>query len=341
MLVQTRKSRYRNKELTFRPPTMDDVTAIVDLLNTCAIDQTGLPDTNRNQILSDWTAPAFDLTSSVRIVETVDAQIVGYIAVWDNEPIPVSNWVWARVHPNFEGLGIGTELMTWAEERLQQTLARVPKDLRVVYHAGGQKTHAPTRKLLEDLGMELNRYFWRMVIDLKEEPPEPVWPSGIRMKSFVEVNDLRTVYRAFDDAFQDHWGYVEQPEEEMLAEWKHWIASDEEFVPSLWFLAMDGEEIAGLCLCRRRDWEDPDMGWVTVLGVPRRWRRQGLALAMLHYAFDKFRRMGKLRAGLGVDAGSLTGATRLYEKAGMHVAREIYSYEKELRAGRDISKQSL
>jgi ribosomal protein S18 acetylase RimI-like enzyme len=104
---------------------------------------------------------------------------------------------------------------------------------------------------------------------------------------------------------------------------------------------MDGEEITGLCLCRRRDWEDSDMGWVDVLGVRRRWRRQGLALAMLHFAFDKFRRMGKLRAGLGVDANSLTGATRLYEKAGMHVAREFYTYEKELRPGRDISKQSL
>jgi mycothiol synthase len=341
MLVQTREFRDRNKELTFRPPTMDDLAAIVDLLNTCAIDQTGLPDTTRNLILSDWTGPAFDPSASVRIVETTDGQVVGYIAVWDNDPIPVSNWVWARVHPDFEGLGIGTELMMWAEERLQQTLARVPKDLRIVYHSGSLKTHTPTRKLLEDLGMELNRYFWRMVIDLKEKPPEPVWSNGIRMKSLVEVNDLRTVYRAFNDAFQDHWGHVEQPEEERLAEWKHWISSDEEFNPSLWLLAMDGEEIAGLCLCRRRDYEDPDMGWVSVLGVRRRWRRQGVGLAMLHFAFDKFRRMGKLRAGLGVDANSLTGATRLYEKAGMHVAREIYSYEKELRPGRDISKQSL
>jgi hypothetical protein len=51
--------------------------------------------------------------------------------------------------------------------------------------------------------------------------------------------------------------------------------------------------------------------------------------------------MGKARAGLGVDAQSLTGATRLYEKAGMHVAREFLAYEKELRPGRDISKKSL
>jgi hypothetical protein len=34
--------------------------------------------------------------------------------------------------------------------------------------------------------------------------------------------------------------------------------------------------------------------------------------------------------GLGVDAASLTGATRLYEKAGMHVTRRYDTYEKVL-----------
>jgi len=47
--------------------------------------------------------------------------------------------------------------------------------------------------------------------------------------------------------------------------------------------------------------------------------------------------------GLGVDAQSLTGATRLYEKAGMHSdpARQLVLYEKELRPGIEIRTQSL
>ena len=45
--------------------------------------------------------------------------------------------------------------------------------------------------------------------------------------------------------------------------------------------------------------------------------------------------------GLGVDAQSLTGATRLYEKAGMHVDRQYANYEKELRPGEDLGTQSL
>jgi ribosomal protein S18 acetylase RimI-like enzyme len=245
------------------------------------------------------------------------------------------------VHPDFEGRGIGTALMSWAEKRLQETLARVPKDLQVAFRSGNLSTHRPTIELLENLGMSLTRRFWRMIIDLDDPVPAPLFPDGLEIKSFVDVNDLRAVNRAFNDAFRDHWGFVEQPVEESLAKWEHWVATDDEFKPSLWFIALDGEEIAGICLCRQREYGDPDMGWVNILGVRRPWRKQGLALAMLHHAFNVFRDMGKLRAGLGVDANSLTGATRLYEKAGMHVAREFHTYEKVLRPGRDISTQTV
>ena len=62
---------------------------------------------------------------------------------------------------------------------------------------------------------------------------------------------------------------------------------------------------------------------------------------MLHHTFGEFYRRGKERCALGVDATSLTGATRLYEKAGMHVQRKSVSYAKVLRAGKDLSTQEL
>jgi mycothiol synthase len=341
MILQTKEVAPMTEAFAYRAPTMDDVPAIVDLLNFCAIDQIGRPDINRSELLAEWNAPGFDRSKSIRIAETGDGVIIGYIEVWDTDPLPVKNWVWGRVHPAFEGLGIGTDLMFWAEDRLQETLYRVPDDLRVTFRAGSLSTHVPTKNLMEKLGMTLSRYFWRMMIDLQNQTPLPVWPKGISLETFGEVNDIRTVYLAFDDAFRDHWGYVQQPEAAGVAKWEHWISSDEAFEPSLWFMAMDGDEIAGICLCRKKEYEDPDMGWVSILGVRRPWRKQGLGLALLHHAFRRFRQLGKLRAGLGVDAHSLTGAPRLYEKAGMHVMREIHTYEKELRSGREISKQEL
>jgi mycothiol synthase len=63
-------------------------------------------------------------------------------------------------------------------------------------------------------------------------------------------------------------------------------------------------------------------------------------VALLQHSFRELYARGQKKVGLGVDAASLTGATRLYERAGMHVARQYDTYEKELRPGRDLSTQT-
>ena len=72
------------------------------------------------------------------------------------------------------------------------------------------------------------------------------------------------------------------------------------------------------------------MGWIASVGVRQPWRRQGLGLALIHHAFGEFWRRGERKVGLGVDAENPTGATRLYERAGMHVAFDAVVYEKRL-----------
>jgi mycothiol synthase len=41
-----------------------------------------------------------------------------------------------------------------------------------------------------------------------------------------------------------------------------------------------------------------------------------------------------------VDASSLTNATRLYERAGMHITQQYDTYELEIRSGKDLAKRS-
>jgi mycothiol synthase len=189
--------------------------------------------------------------------------------------------------------------------------------------------------------MALVRHSWMMVIDLEQEPPPPHWPQNIVVRTFQDSPDVRAVYRAVHDAFQDHWGYVDRPEEEGVQRLEHTIAHDKTFDPALWYLAMDGEEIAGMALCRAQTGEDPSMAWVETLGVRRPWRCQGLGLSLLHHVFGEFYRRGRQHVGLGVDAGSLTGATRLYLKAGMHAVTQASNYEIELRPGKELARQSL
>jgi GNAT superfamily N-acetyltransferase len=151
------------------------------------------------------------------------------------------------------------------------------------------------------------------------------------------------VVRAIQESFQDHFGYVVRPFDEELELLRHEINDLPNFDQRLWFLAIDGEEIAGIALCFPCAWDDPDVGWVGTLGVRRPWRRRGLGEALLRHAFLEFRKLGKRRAGLAVDSQNLTGATRLYEKVGLRSvpSRQYDLYEKELRTGKELSVISL
>ena len=63
----------------------------------------------------------------------------------------------------------------------------------------------------------------------------------------------------------------------------------------------------------------------------RAWRKQGLGEALLLHSFATFRKRGYTRATLGVDASSPTGATRLYERAGMRVYRDTVMLDRPVR----------
>jgi ribosomal protein S18 acetylase RimI-like enzyme len=135
------------------------------------------------------------------------------------------------------------------------------------------------------------------------------------------------VHEADEEAFEDHWGSVHTS----LEEWRHFMTAAH-YDPALWFVVWDGDEIAGISLCNAGWTGDPGLGWVNVLGVRRPWRRRGLALALLLHSFHELEARGMDRVALGVDAESLTGAVRLYEKAGMRVVRQSDTWEKPLSA---------
>jgi len=89
-------------------------------------------------------------------------------------------------------------------------------------------------------------------------------------------------------------------------------------------------EWPSVCLAFPERVGDPALGWISILGVRRRWRRRGLGEALLRHAIRTLHARGLRRAGLGVDAESPTGATRLYERVGMRVAVRSDSWDKQL-----------
>jgi GNAT superfamily N-acetyltransferase len=315
-----------------RAANSSDLGAVFALTTACDVQMLGEPDYDLGELRDDWRD--MDLGDSTRVVEDAAGTIVGYAAGFERTPVRLSGSVY--VHPRAEGLGIGTWLTRWVEGRARTKLHLAPEGARVVLECGTSADYALANALLSHEGFAPARYFLRMVIDLKHNSFEaPAWPDGIAVRTLAPGVDDVAVYEAVQESFADHWGHTREPYEE----WRKHAFDRESFDPSLKFLATAGNEIAGVALCR--DFPSMDQGWIDTVGVRRPWRRKGVALALLQHAFAAFDRRGRGVVGLGVDAQSLTGATRVYEKAGMRMRHRFALYAKELRPGVETTTQEL
>ena len=343
--VKTRFQDHTRLELpagfTARGATLQDVEPAMALFNRWSRAVIGRDEfSSAEPIREEWQAPGVNLADDTRHIFAPSGELIGHVEVWTNSNPLVHPELWARLDPAYEDLGIGTWMMHWAEQRALRALPQVPAGLRFAPRVGCYRQATKARQLFEDMGYRHIRSLYHMLIEMDAPVPEPALPKGITLRTYDPGSDAQAVYMAENEAFRDHFGHVERPFEEGFERWKR-DREHEGYDPTLYFLAMDGDEIAGVNLCRPHSIYETDRGWVRSLGVRRAWRQRGLGLALLRHSFNEFYRRGKRKVGLGVDAENLTGALRLYENAGMRVDKAYDTYEKELRPGREISVQSL
>lgn len=320
------------KGVTIRHPQMEDAQAAFDLITASDVADDGMQMLTLQDIHDIWQAPATNRETDVWLVSTDRGELIGYADVEDRMHIVITSFI--RVHPDYRNQGIENVLLRLTEERARQHIALAQEQTRVTLKSWVSHNDKGMLQVFGQEGYNLVRSHWRMRIEMNEAPPVPKkLPGHITIRTFVPGQDDRAVFDADEEAFQDHWGHLPGDYEQ----WQYWTVKRKGFDPSLWFLAVEGNEIAGLALCQYED----DEGWVNNLAVRRPWRKQGLGLALLHHAFGEFYRRGIHVAGLGVDAQNLTGATRLYKRAGMYVAVQHDTYQKELRPGEELSIQSV
>lgn len=329
-------------EYTARGGTLEDYKIAFDLLNLHSMRLNGCVDLLDPELLRlDWLNEGFKPETDIRMVFAEDGTLAAFIECWQTQEPPVHPWVFGMVHPDHWGRGLGSHLVTWAEDRASAALEKCAPDLRVAPRTGTVAHNHAAKTLFEGLGWRHIRSFYRMMTDLDSAPEVPPLPEGITIRPYNPETELEAVYLTMWDAFKDHFGVIVPPFEKGLAEFKHNFLEDPGYDPRFWLVAMDGDQMAGICICRRVDAEDPECGWVNELGVRRDWRKRGVGYALLKQAFAAFYADGRKRAGLGVDSQNLTGALRLYERAGMHVARQFDQYEKEMRPGKELAVESL
>ena len=326
-------SQTRAQAFTLRPATLDDAQEIVHLRNACAVERTGKPATNLQAIRGMMRMPGLDLETDTLLALDPQGQLAGFALVQDNPPNPLI-YALTEVGPRYWRTGVGAALCRWIEERAREAIPELEPGARVALLQQRLSTDEAGRELLLGEGYRVVRHNFRMTIELEGPPPPAVEPEGIAIRPFDRDREGRALIRALREAFRDNWGYVDRGLETEYERWMHILDRDPDCDPApYWLVALDGEEIAGFALCHPEMSEDPEMAWVYVVGVRPVWRRRGIALALLQHGFGALYQGGKRKVSLEVDAENPTGATRLYEKAGMRVERRHETFEKELRPG--------
>lgn len=317
--------------LTTRPATLADLATIYALVQAYETAHYGMVDATFEGLKMDWMAPDVNLAEDSCLAFDRGERLVGYVRVAHEQ---YAKYYFAcRVHPDYTDPRLGEYLLELAETWARQRMVQAQSGVRVTLNGWLPGTDTAGRQCYERAGLQDIRRYWRMEIELNEAPPAPAWPEGIELRPYVPGRDERTAFEVIDTAFQDHWGHVPR----RFEEWKHWTIERESFDPSLWFIAYKGEQASGGSFC----FFEAEYGWVDDLAVLRPMRGQGLGMALLLHSFGEFYRRGRRKAGLGVDSQNLTGALRLYQRAGMHKVLENVSYEKELRAGVELSTRTL
>jgi ribosomal protein S18 acetylase RimI-like enzyme len=243
----------------------------------------------------------------LRVLE-VDGRIVGYGDIYvDEKGLPL----------DVAAPGYWDVFIDWAEDEAR---TRGIPEVRLFFphgHELGREAHMR--------GYSHWRSSFRMEIDL-DDPARPQPPDGIAVKPYAD-DDAEPLRQALNEAFvlDATWQTV-TPE---VFRGGFYLKS-RGFDPALWALAWDGDALAGFSLAYSGHGSDETLGWVGTLGVREPWRRRGLGEAMLRTSFHALWERGFRRAGLGVDIENVTGALRLYERAGMRPVHRSESWARRL-----------
>jgi len=295
-------------DVSVRPAKLSELETVAELLNEHSRRIHGTENTTVAQLQLYWKSPDVEFPDDVLIAEKHGA-LVGYadIGVWGEHA-----WLDLR--------GLEPEPLHPLLAAIEARAGEKKPGLNLIGYTEENDQFA--REAFDRAGYRVIRHSFRMEIDLGHPIPKPFWPEGIAVRTLREGEEKR-VYDAHMESFADAWLFTPEP----FDQWSHWFVNDPAFDPTLWYLAEDSADLAGILIGNVSQTE-PGLGWVRILGVVPAHRRRGIAQALLQEAFGEFRRRGLQRGGLGVDAQSQTGAVELYERAAMHVARTGLQLEK-------------
>jgi mycothiol synthase len=298
-----------------RRPELKDQQDVLDLMIRCDIRDVGQPDSDLPDLQYDWKE--IDLGQDVWLAFDGQGKMRGYGAVlpWkDGKRLALYD------DPGTEEDDLFFGLLILCEKRAMNLLQEGKENQKksVVAHISDSVDYQ--KKVLQDAGYAINKFIFNMHIDLVQEIPLPKLPEGVLVRTAKTGIDDQRIHAIVQKAFQNS-DHPDQP----FDEWKEFMMRADLYNSDLWFLALDGDEIVGTCLC----FPYAEIGWVRQLAVAKSYRKRGLGSALLLQSFQAFKQRGYKKVGLAVESANMN-AYRLYERVGMKKIIQLDEYQKEI-----------
>jgi GNAT superfamily N-acetyltransferase len=202
------------------------------------------------------------------------------------------------VDPAYGRRGVGTALFAWNEARLREIASE----------------HDQPHQLFEIFSDDRNL--------------EHSLPEGLEIRPVTE-DRVREIWEAACEAFRGEFGFVEPTEEAFQR-----VVGFPYHDPTLWKVAWDGEGVAGQVRSfidtaqneqfgRRR-------GWTEDISTAPRWRRRGVAKALIVESIKELAGRGMTEVALGVHTESRNRTLELYSGLGYQLVSGWTVYRKPL-----------
>ena len=275
-----------------------------------------------------------DAATDMVMLET-DGQLVGYGRTFWEREAKGDTWLYnhsAYLLPDWRRRGVGGAMLRWLEQRAEAVSLEHahPRQARRFFQVFCAETEMGKAALLQQAGYSPVRHFYLMVRSNLENIPAIELPGGLEVRP-VRTSQLRDIWEANVEAFSDHWGEPEHTE----AEYQSWLKNGE-FQPEIWKVAWDAgaNQVAGMVLGyidhEQNARQQRRRGWSENICVRRRWRKRGLARALIVQNLRELKARGMTEAALGVDTENLTGALRVYESMGFRAVRKDALWRKQM-----------
>ena len=289
---------------------------------------------------SDRVETAEGIASGYDNLERCDPERDLLVAEVDGRPIGYSRVTWEQkvagprvyrqvcfINPVFGSRGVGSALFAWNDERLREIAAEHDAPDKML-EVGANDRNTAAAALFRGAGFEPITYEAEMVRPSVEDLPEHPLPDGVEIRP-VREEDMRAIWEADVEAFRDHWGYVEPTE----ASYERFLAHPSND-PTLWKIAWDDEGVAGqvksFINTAQNEEHGLQRGWTESISTARRWRRRGLAKALIVESIRELAARGMTDVALGVHTENPNGAFDLYSGLGYEVVGTWTTFRKPL-----------